>query len=434
MNRLAEIVAHHKAGAARGIFAICSAHPVVLTAGARLAAQTQAPLLVESTSNQVNQDGGYTGMTPDAFAACMADIARDAGLASDQVLLGGDHLGPYPWRSRPAAEAMQRARTLVAACVQAGYIKIHLDASAACADDSGVVPTAVAVERSADLCSAAEEAYRRRPSGSVPPCYAIGTEVPAPGGEAEETPIRVTTPDDAEATLEITRRAFARRGLDDAWERVVALVVQPGIGFSDATVHEYDRGLAAPLSRFIAGQPRLVYEAHSTDYQRPTGLRRLVEDHFAILKVGPALTHAFREAAFALAWMEREWLGDRPDVVLSDLPAVLDRVMLGDRRHWAAYHRGDPRRVAFALRYSYSDRARYYWAHPDVNAAMARLVENLERNPPPLTLLSQFLPEQYVGVRDGRLGLRPLEWGSDRIAAVLRQYAWACEAETTAKV
>lgn len=81
-------------------------------------------------------------------------------------------------------------------------------------------------------------------------------------------------------------------------------------------VHEYHREEAQTLSRFIEAQPGLVYEAHSTDYQSREALRALVEDHFAILKVGPALTFAFREAVFALAAIEE---------VLCDEPAALSR-------------------------------------------------------------------------------------------------------------
>ena len=50
----------------------------------------------------------------------------------------------------------------------------------------------------------------------------------------------------------------------------------------------------------------MVFEAHSTDYQTAGALRALVEDRWAILKVGPALTFALREALFALSAIEEE--------------------------------------------------------------------------------------------------------------------------------
>lgn len=323
---------------------------------------------------------------------------------------------------------MQRARILVAGCVEAGYTKLHLDASMACAGDRADRPSkALVAERTADLCAAAEDARRRLPAAAAAPHYVIGSDVPAPGGETDGAAApEVSAPEDVEETLEITRQVFVRHGLGEAWERVIAVVVQPGIDFGGGGVHEYEPGAAASLSRLIAARPRFVYEAHSTDYQPPRLLRRLVQDHFAILKVGPALTFAFREAVFALAWMEREWLGSRAAVDLSDLPAVVDRAMIADPRHWAEYYRGTPEEIASARRYAYADRMRYYWPRPDVQAALDRLFDNLTRRPPPLTLLSQFLPEQYARVRDGRLGRDPHEWVSDRITSVLRQYTRAC--------
>ena len=71
----------------------------------------------------------------------------------------------------------------------------------------------------------------------------------------------------------------------------------------------------------------MIYEAHSTDYQSRAALKDLVCDHFAILKVGPALTFAFREAAFALAMMEKELYpaGER-----SQLIETVEAAMLGN--------------------------------------------------------------------------------------------------------
>ena len=93
------------------------------------------PLLVEATANQVNQFGGYTGMQPADFRRFVLAIAHRVGLPPDRVLLGGDHLGPTAWTHLPAAEAMELAQDLVHAYAAAGFVKLHLDASMACADD-----------------------------------------------------------------------------------------------------------------------------------------------------------------------------------------------------------------------------------------------------------------------------------------------------------
>ncbi|HXK60261.1 MAG TPA: class II D-tagatose-bisphosphate aldolase, non-catalytic subunit, partial [Acidobacteriota bacterium] len=338
--------------------------------------------------------------------------------------------GPYPWRQEPAALAMQKAEDLVRSYVEAGFCKIHLDASMRCADDAGDPKTplneTIVMERTAALARVAEEAASRRGS-DVRPVYVVGTEVPVPGGEKTRSQApEVTSAEDVRSTLEQTKATLERRGLGHVWERVIALVVQPGVEYSDDAVFEYDRCKTANLSALIREAGTCVYEAHSTDYQKPEALSQLVKDHFAILKVGPWLTFAFREAVFALSMIEEEWLGDRRSVELSRVREALESVMVKDPADWQGYYTGDEAYLRYARRYSFSDRCRYYWPRPEVQAALSRLVSNLKNYPPPLTLISQFLPVQYEGVRAGVLSADPTALICDKIAGVLRLYSKAC--------
>jgi D-tagatose-1,6-bisphosphate aldolase subunit GatZ/KbaZ len=188
----------------------------------------------------------------------------------------------------------------------------------------------------------------------------------------------------------------------------------------------YGRQAAAQLSHFVEAYPRLVFEAHSTDYQTRDILRALVEDHFAILKVGPALTFAFREAIFALALVETEWLSGRQGVELSSIGDALETVMLANPLYWRDFYAGPEARLRFARKYSYSDRSRYYWHVPEVERSVALLLHNLELHPPPLVVLSQFLPVQYERVRAGVLANTPRDLVYDKIRTVLADYAYAC--------
>jgi len=421
---LDEIVRGQKQGGRGGVTSVCSSHPLVLKAAMRRAVRSGKPVLVESTCNQVNQFGGYTGMTPADFVAYVGAIARQASLAPENVLLGGDHLGPSVWQEEPAEGAMQKSVDLVQAYVREGYVKIHLDASMKLGDDDPGRPLDVelSARRAATLARAAEEA---RPDRGADPRYVIGTEVPIPGGaQVHEEGVQVTAADDVRRTIEVTRAAFLHEGLDSAWERVQAVVVQPGVEFGDDFVLEYRPEAAAGLVKFIETQPGLVFEAHSTDYQRRQSLRRLVQDHFAILKVGPALTSALREAAFSLAYMEDALL---PASERSSLVEVLEQAMLRDPRHWQKHYHGSAQELAFARKYSLSDRARYYWPDAQVQAAFAKLLANLSVRPLPLALLSQFAPDQLARIREGSLENTPEALILDRIERVLEDYDFACE-------
>jgi len=420
MKPLLDLLREHKAGAGAGIYSVCSSHPLVIEAALREAKRCGQYALIEATSNQVNQFGGYTGMTPGDFRHYVADIAARAALPMERVLLGGDHLGPNCWRTDPSAVALERSEQLVADYVTAGFRKIHLDCSMSCADDPAVLSDAVIASRAARLCRASENTWRA--IGGEPPLYVIGTEVPTPGGAAEalET-LAVTIPSAVTATLEAHRSAFSSQGVAAAWDRVAALVVQPGVEFDHYKVIDYDPAKARQLSSRIEDEAGLVYEAHSTDYQTQAALQALVRDHFAILKVGPGVTFALREALWALVDIERE-LNAAP---VRSLKQVMLGAMRRDPRHWKAYYT-DAATETFDLQYSLSDRIRYYWAVPEVQESCDALLANLKSRGIPLSLLSQYLPVQYAAVRAQTLANDPRELVVDAAGQVLRGYALAC--------
>ena len=427
-ERLREIVQHNRRSRSGGVYSVCSAHPSVIEAAVQQVIVDGGILCVESTSSQVNQDGGYTGQAPQAFADFIHATARSAGFPEDQIVLGGDHLGPFPWRNQKAAIAMEKACTLVRACVLAGYKKIHLDASMACADDPQTPLEAhVIAQRAAALGEAAERALAELPPDADPPVYVIGTEVPVPGGETEPgAPPAVTISDHVQETLDTFRTAFAERKLSAAWERIIALVVQPGVEFGNEVVFAYDRGKARLLSASLPPDIPIAYEAHSTDYQPAQALRELVEDHFAILKVGPWLTFAYREAIFALSAIERELLGGSRTHRLSEVRQALENAMLRNPSHWRSYYHGDEAKQHFARAYSYSDRCRYYWPETEVQEEVERLLANLEGQLLPPPLISQYLPLEYEAYHSGAVSLTSRDLVRAHIQAVLRGYAQAC--------
>jgi D-tagatose-1,6-bisphosphate aldolase subunit GatZ/KbaZ len=422
MSAVQSLIAAHRQGQPVGLYSVCCSNEQVLLAAMQVARAYDTVLLVEATSNQVDQFGGYTGMTPPQYRDYVLQLARSQDFPVERLILGGDHLGPNAWQKGPAEVAMANARTLIAAYVAAGFHKIHLDCSMSCADDPTPLPDAIVAGRSAELARVAERTSAEH--GLPAPVYVIGTEVPVPGGEASlEGGLAVTTPDAAALTLAIHREAFSAPDLQPAWSRVIAMVVQPGVDFDHSSVHYYEPAAAQALSAFVDTQPGIVFEAHSTDYQTEAGLHALVRDHFAILKVGPAATLAFREAVFALAMIERELL---PAQQCSQLIEVLERCMLEKPGSWASYYQGTPHQQRLLRAYSLSDRSRYYWGEPPVQAALATLVDNLTRQPPPLMLLSQYLPEQLRAVQAGELAAEPLALVRHKVGLRLAEYARAC--------
>ncbi len=426
----------NKNGTPRGICSVCSAHEGVIRASMKQALADGSILLVESTSNQVDQYGGYTGMKPADFVSFIHRIASDVNFPTERLLLGGDHLGPNSWQKLNESEAMEKSHVLVADYVKAGYLKIHLDARMFLADDMGVRHKPLADEvvafRAASLCATAEKAWKSLPSGSPAPVYVIGTEVPIPGGATgHEEGVSVTPPQEARRTVAITKKAFIAAGLSDAWSRVCALVVQPGVEFGDDQVFDYNAEKARELSSALDDIPNLVFEAHSTDYQTARNLRKMVEGHFCILKVGPWLTFAYREALFALAAMEEELYARAAatesatieNTTTSRLRETLEELMLENPKYWDKYYPGTDEERRLKRKYSYSDRSRYYWPEERLQAAVQRLFANLRAKKPTPTLLSQFLPSQYDAYRRAETGLDPQELAENHVRVVLRMYS-----------
>jgi D-tagatose-1,6-bisphosphate aldolase subunit GatZ/KbaZ len=177
------------------------------------------------------------------------------------------------------------------------------------------------------------------------------------------------------------------------------------------------------LSAFQKSQSKLVFEAHSTDYQRADLLAQLVDDGFAILKVGPGLTYALREALYALELIEREMVPSRE---WSLLRSVVETEMLKHPKDWDAYYAGTPEHQARMRVFSYSDRVRYYWGRPKVAYAIEHLLSNLEKVAIPENLVGQYLPGQYSAYRKGQCGLEAKALLLHNVREAIRPYAQAC--------
>ena len=420
VDEVRTLLKENRAGKRRGIYSVCSANQLVLEAAFAQATDDHSPLLIEATCNQVNQEGGYTGMTPAQFREYVHGIAREMHFPTEKLLLGGDHLGPNPWRVESAATAMDKACAMVSVYAAAGFGKIHLDTSMSCGDDPQTLASAEIANRAARLCEAAEDATQ---GIACKPVYVIGTEVPTPGGAQEEMEIAVTTTASLQETLDVHREAFARKGLSPAWDRIIGVVVQPGVEFSDEVVADYVPKEALELAAFIVRQDGLVFDAHSTDYQTANSLCQLVSDHFGILKVGPELTFVMREAIFGLARIEEEWI---PKERRSEIRANIERVMIEHPENWKAYYRGAEGQVQVARAYSFSDRIRYYWPNSEVSRSLAVLIENLEEHPAPLPLVSQYLPRQAEALRATTIKNNPRAIIRHKIQESLSRYSDAC--------
>ena len=433
-NPLKQIVAKQKKGEPVGIYSACSANEYVIEAALECAKRDNACVLIEATANQVDQNGGYTGMKPVDFKAFVMNIADKVGVDKDRIFLGGDHLGPLTFASKNEAEAMADAKELVRCYIAAGFTKIHIDTSMKVASDDPNVRLSdeIIAQRGAELARVCEDTYQellKTEPDAVRPVYIVGSEVPIPGGAQDPNAgMQVTRVEDFKATVKAFEDAFAAKGLSDIWQDVIGVVVQPGVEEKDAGCTEYDRAKAAELMAAIKDYPNLVFEGHSTDYQTKYKLRELVEDGVGILKVGPGLTYAMREALFALAYMEDMILHGKDDEK-SDFINVLEKAMMDDPKNWQKHYHGNADELWFKRKFSFSDRSRYYMPVESVKAAKDKLIANLRKYGISLAVLSQFMPIQYTKVRCNELENDPEALIKDRIKNTIDEYLYASHQE-----
>lgn len=424
-----EIIRRRKDGILSGVPSYCTANESVLRALIKNSKQKNRMILIEATSNQVNQDKGYTGMDSFDFVNYINKICIECNFDPKMVIKGGDHLGPLPWSNLNADIAMDKAEVLVRMSVRAGFKKIHLDTTMNLGDDpEGPLDEVVIAKRSARLYRACEDEYLKmieRNSSEEHPIFVIGSEVPYAGGiRGSSEEVSVTSPTEFEKTISIFHKVFTEEGIQGAWKYIIAIVVQPGVDFGANHIQLYNHEKSKILCESLKHYPGVVFEGHSTDYQPKAKLKEMVEDGIAVLKVGPALTFAYREALFSLSYIE--------DILVkkenrSHLKEVLNKVMLEDDHHWKKYYNGSIE-DKMALRYfGLSDRSRYYFINEKVKASIDTLISNLTGIEIPMGMLHQFLPIQYKKIRDGILKQDISDIIDDHILDVVRKYEYATE-------
>lgn len=408
----------------RGIISICSSNEIVLEAVLKRIKRTDLPIIIETTANQVNQFGGYSGLTPLHFKERVMKIAQKVNFPFERIIFGGDHLGPFVWGDKEPEIAIEYAKEMIKEYIESGFIKIHIDTSIPLKKEN-TIDYEIIAKRTALLCKIAEDSFEKvslSNSNAIRPVYVIGTDVPPPGGESSPSQ-RVTTKEELEKSLECFKKAFKEEGIEQVFDYVIAVVANFGIEFGRDEILDFDPEKVKPLKEILV-KYNIVFEGHSTDYQIKESLKRMVECGIFVLKIGPALTFALREALIALSHIEEEIYKDKVSK-LSRFKEILLDTMLNDRSHWIKYFDANDKLIRVKLLYSYLDRWRYYFENKNVKDAIYSLIRNLEEIEVPYWLISQYFPYQYQKIRRGEIKGEIMEIILDKIGMVIDDYIYA---------
>ena len=433
-NIIHDMITDYKNGVHIALPSYCTGNKRVIEAILKYYKDKKDYILLEATANQVNQYGGYTGLKPADYKSMVFAVAKRNGFDTNRILLGGDHLGPLVWCKEPEEIAMKKAVELVSLFVRAGYQKIHLDTSMRLGDDPVDKPlsTEKIARRGALLFKASESAFlelKEEQPDAVHPVYIIGSEVPIPGGASGEDTktLNVTRTEDFVSTIDAYEKEFKNQGIEDAFKHIVGVVVQPGVEFDNDGVVEFVPVKAKALSETISQYKRVVFEGHSTDYQTPYSLRKLVEGGVFILKVGPALTFAYREALTGMEKILNEING------YHGFSGALLAAMNDNDANWHNHYVNNAKTLQIYQQYSFSDRCRYYLGVTSVKESIEELKDVFNKSTIPLFLVHQFLPFQYCKIRDCNMKLNFDAIVDDMVSLVLDNYRYASGFDETCK-
>lgn len=100
--------------------------------------------------------------------------------------------------------------------------------------------------------------------------------------------------------------------------------------------------------------------------------------------------------------------------------------MANNPQHWEKYYSANPQVCSFQRKYNFLDRCRYYWSYPAVGNSLNKLINNLSGISIPLSLISQYLPGQFVKVKESIIKDHPQSLILGKITDVLNSYLYAC--------
>lgn len=359
-----------KTGVRRTIFAVCPNSTSVISAAFRAAKRNNAPIYFAATLNQIDCDGGYTGMTQSEFTRLLQFEAEKVNFTGCSIV-AIDHGGPWlkdkqrleKWSTQ---EAMNGVKKSFEAAVLAGYDLIHVDPTVDINVPKGqTIDIHLVASRTVELIDHVERF--RKAHAIAPISYEVGTEE-VHGGLADEHTFDTFISD--------LKSGLMKVGLVDVWPCFIVGKVGTDL---DTTVFdgEVARRLTAkvrPLGSYIKG--------HYTD-----GVNNPEEYPLCGMgaaNVGPEFTMSEYEALAELESVEQRLDGEGKIALRSNITETLIR-LVRDSNRWQKWLHADEQGAAFeALTaerrlWLVETGCRYIWQNPEALAARAQLYSNLNR-------------------------------------------------------
>ncbi|MBN8650476.1 MAG: class II D-tagatose-bisphosphate aldolase, non-catalytic subunit [Cytophagales bacterium] len=355
----------------RTIFAACPNSLAVIKASLRAAKRNNAPIKFAATLNQVDLDGGYTGLTQKQFVKTIRQEANAINFTGP-VIIAIDHGGPWlkdiqtkeRWSFDRAMNAVKKS---FEAAIEAGYDLIHVDPTIDITLPKGeIINIDVVAKRTIDLIVHSE---KFRIQNHFPPiAYEVGTEE-VHGGLAD---MKVFN-----RFLDLLKQGLADNNLNDVWPCFV--VGKVGTDLHTAT---FDPKVARELSQTVGQYGSVIKGHYSDNVSNP-------EDYPAsgmgAANVGPEFTEREYEGLLELCSLEDKFLNAGKIPKTSNLKDTLWSAVIASGRWKKWIQEGESDSDFYAnghvrQEWLVKTGCRYIWENPEVLAARGKLYRNMELN------------------------------------------------------
>ena len=342
----------------------CTANFLVLNTLLIFCKKKKLPALIESTSNQVNQFGGYSKNHPKDFIKKINGFIKSLKINKKSVYFGGDHLGPLPWKNNKSSVALKNSIKLIDLYLKANYQKIHIDTSIQCKDDKLIADKIIFARTEYIL----KNLTNKKKLNKI--FFVFGTEVPFAGGN-DKKKFKITQNNKIITDYQNFSKLLNSEKLS---LKDFALVIEPGMKFKNNSITK-PNFKSFEINRKFSKKNKFYFEAHSTDYQDLETLKKLVKNNFKILKVGPELTYNLIKSLLFMQEIEKIFFKKN-----SDFKKIIIKNMLFNNFYWKDFfNMGRKKKLEKDLLNSFYDRARYYLSIDDVMNSIKILEININK-------------------------------------------------------
>lgn len=368
LKRIADL--ESETGVKRTLLAVCPNSMSVIKAALRSAKRNNAPIKFAATLNQIDGDGGYTGLTQFEFTKLLRNEANAINYRG-QYIVAIDHGGPWlkdiqnieKWDTEKAMNAIKKS---FEDAISAGYDLIHVDPTVDIfLSKVESIDIKLVADRTVELIHHAEQ-FRRK-NNIAPISYEVGTEE-VHGGLADEFVF--------DTFILQLKEGLKKSGLSDVWPCFIV-----GKVGTDLHTTTFDKTVARKLTEKVKPLGSYIKGHYTDGVTNP-------EDYplcgMGAANIGPEFTISEYEALIELEQTELEYNKKGEIAQLSNIKKTLWRLVYESNR-WKKWLQGDEAEKSFEQlsedrqNWLVQTGCRYIWQHPEALVARYKLYENLKR-------------------------------------------------------